>query len=63
MMKDTENVVVTHASRSFAATLAIWRQRVSERTELASLTRAELRDAGISPDDAQQEVRKPFWQA
>ena len=39
-----------------------WRQRSRARRELATLEPRELRDAGISPDQASWEVGRPFWQ-
>jgi uncharacterized protein YjiS (DUF1127 family) len=39
-----------------------WEQRVRERRALASLDDRLLRDIGISRADAEQEVRKPFWE-
>ena len=54
---------IPRAAQSLAARLAAWRRRRRERAELASLTPAELRDAGIAPYDAKCEARKPFWRA
>ncbi len=48
---------------SLRAMAALWRRRWHERTELARLTRAELRDVGLTPYDARCEARKPFWRA
>ena len=38
-----------------------WRRRSHQREELACMTRYELRDAGINPNDAAYEIGKPFW--
>lgn len=47
----------------YALTLILtWEQRVRERRALASLDDRLLRDIGISRADAEQEVRKPFWE-
>ena len=40
-----------------------WRRRSHQRDELARMTRYELRDAGINPNDAAYEIGKPFWRA
>jgi uncharacterized protein YjiS (DUF1127 family) len=40
-----------------------WRRRSHQRDELARMTRYELRDAGINPNDAAHEIGKPFWRA
>jgi uncharacterized protein YjiS (DUF1127 family) len=40
-----------------------WRRRSHQRDELACMTRYELRDAGINPNDAAYEIGKPFWRA
>jgi uncharacterized protein YjiS (DUF1127 family) len=40
-----------------------WRRRSHQREELARMTRYELRDAGINPNDAAYEIGKPFWRA
>lgn len=49
--------------RRLIATLAAWRARRRERVELAGMTSAELRDAGITPYEARLEAGKPFWRA
>ena len=38
-----------------------WRQRERERAELARMSEAELRDAGISSVYRMEEISKPFW--
>ncbi|MEQ9638444.1 MAG: DUF1127 domain-containing protein [Alphaproteobacteria bacterium] len=38
-----------------------WRQRRRARRELATLDPRELRDAGISTDQAAWEASRPFW--
>jgi uncharacterized protein YjiS (DUF1127 family) len=40
-----------------------WRRRSHQRDKLARMTRYELRDAGINPNDAAYEIGKPFWRA
>ncbi len=38
-----------------------WRQRSRARRELAGLDPRELRDAGISTNQAAWEASRPFW--
>jgi uncharacterized protein YjiS (DUF1127 family) len=44
-------------------TLALWRNRVQQRQQLAQLARDPhlLRDLGLSPQDAGSEIGKKFW--
>lgn len=41
--------------------LALYWRRWHNRQELLKLTMAQLRDAGIDPQYAYEEGRKPFW--
>ena len=45
------------------ATLALWRKRVRERRELASLPTYLLKDIGVTRAEADAELAKPFWRA
>ena len=38
-----------------------WTRRARQRRELAALDARLLNDIGITPDQVQDEVRKPFW--
>lgn len=38
-----------------------WSERAKQRRHLATLTRTELDDVGISTEAAAAEVAKPFW--
>ena len=38
-----------------------WQRRANERHVLMSLDQRMLRDIGVSPSDADREIRKPFW--
>ncbi len=40
-----------------------WQARAAERAQLATLDARALRDIGITPSEAQREVRKPFWKS
>jgi uncharacterized protein YjiS (DUF1127 family) len=51
------------ATPGLVDTLRLWRRRARERAELARFGRRELQDIGLSPSDAWQEIRKPFWRA
>lgn len=48
---------------SLAKTLQRWRDRASQRRQLAGLTARELDDIGVSADAAAAEAAKPFWRA
>jgi len=39
-----------------------WIERAKQRTQLAELDRAALRDLGLSEADIDAECRKHFWQ-
>ncbi len=41
--------------------LRLWRSRIKERDELATLGERDMRDARISRADVLTEIRKPFW--
>lgn len=42
-------------------TLRLWQQRARSRRQLAQLDARLLADAGISPSERQEELRRPFW--
>jgi len=44
-------------------TLRVWRGRMRERYELASLGSRDLHDIGLSSSDVWHEIRQPFWRA
>jgi uncharacterized protein YjiS (DUF1127 family) len=44
------------------ARLDEWQQRSAGRRELLNLTERDLRDIGITRNDAQVEANKPFWE-
>jgi uncharacterized protein YjiS (DUF1127 family) len=43
--------------------LADWQHRSVQRRNLMTLDDYQLKDAGITRCDAEQEYRKPFWRA
>ena len=49
------------AARRILYTLALWRERVRARNELARLDLRALRDIGLSPSERDFLVNKPFW--
>jgi uncharacterized protein YjiS (DUF1127 family) len=49
--------------QAFVSTLKLWRRRARERTELARMSAAELRDLGLSRAAVAYEANKPFWRA
>lgn len=44
-----------------AGALEGWRQRHEQRRALAMLSDHLLRDVGLTRQDAEEELRKPFW--
>ena len=46
---------------AFNQIFAAWRERSRQRRELAQLDTRSIRDLGLSPNDVQFEVNKPFW--
>jgi uncharacterized protein YjiS (DUF1127 family) len=47
--------------RAAAAMVRRWRQRRTEREELARMTELELRDLSLTPADLRALLRAPFW--
>ena len=43
--------------------VAVWRQRMRQRRQLARLDDALLKDIGLTRCDAEMESAKPFWRA
>ncbi len=50
-------------ARRLWALLTTWRSRAVRRRALVPLDHRLLRDAGLTPDRATRESRKPFWRA
>ena len=48
--------------RAALTRLEEWQQRSAGRRELLNLTERDLRDIGITRNDAQVEANKPFWE-
>ncbi len=46
-----------------AELIATWKARSAERRNLAQLSVRDLRDLGLSPNQAEYEAGKPFWVA
>lgn len=51
------------ASGELVALVAVWRQRLRQRRQLARLDDALLKDIGLTRCDAEMESAKPFWRA
>ncbi|CAN5528011.1 hypothetical protein BH11PSE4_BH11PSE4_20300 [soil metagenome] len=61
-----ESMTNNHADgviRQLIDVVHIWRERQHSRRELLHWDVRDMRDAGVSPDDARYEAAKPFWQA
>jgi len=43
--------------------IGLWIEIRRQRSQLGRLEQSQLRDIGISPDEAQHEVQRPFWDA
>ena len=52
-----------HMLSSLARTVEIWLVRRDRRQELSSLDDKQLKDVGISREDARREAGKPFWRS
>lgn len=55
--------LVADLSVKFAACLTKWATRRRTRMALGALENRELGDVGLTPDAAQREAAKVFWQA
>lgn len=49
--------------RGLLRLLLVWQQRTHDRALLRDLSAATQADLGLSYDQIQAEVRKPFWRA
>ncbi|KAF0098071.1 MAG: hypothetical protein FD144_4548 [Rhodospirillaceae bacterium] len=47
--------------RRLIAKLRLWRERARTRDALAAIDARSLRDAGVSPAQAEFEANQPFW--
>ena len=52
-----------HWSSKTLGKITLWQGRISQRRQLSELDERSLADIGVSRGDADQESRKPFWQA
>ena len=55
---DARQFTLSHAWE----TATTWYERSHQRRQLAALGREQLRDIGISYEEAMSEAAKPFWQ-
>ena len=44
-----------------ALMLRLWRRRSRDRRQLMELSDYMLKDIGITPDDRENEISRPFW--
>ena len=44
-----------------ASVVTTWWDRACQRRALADLSQAQLRDIGVTEEQRQMEIRKPFW--
>lgn len=51
------------ALRSLCDLISAWHHRAVTRRYLREMEPRMLRDIGLTPSDAQQEARKPWWRA
>jgi uncharacterized protein YjiS (DUF1127 family) len=54
---------MTQQVDDWIALIGIWRRRSRDRQMLATMSRLELQDIGITPWEARREANKPFWRA
>lgn len=54
---------VRHAVESIPRNLHQWLERAHERRQLIHMSARELKDIGISRNEAKREYSKPFWKA
>jgi uncharacterized protein YjiS (DUF1127 family) len=52
---------LSQSARRFIKLIATWRRRAHGRRELMAKNDRELRDLGITRQDASREAAKPFW--
>lgn len=46
---------------SFSQTLVLFKHRYRSRKALARLNSSQLSDVGLTHEQAQQEIKRPFW--
>jgi uncharacterized protein YjiS (DUF1127 family) len=63
----TDHTMTNHHGSGLLAQVAdtfhTWRQRQTQRRELAQWTERDLHDIGLSWSDVVYEAEKPFWRA
>ena len=47
----------------FKARLAVWRERIAVRRELAGLSFRDIQEIGVDQAEIDREIAKPFWVA
>jgi len=51
------------AVADFKAKLAVWRERIALRRELAELSFRDVQEIGLDQAEIDREISKPFWVA
>lgn len=59
--RDVAHASLTQMVRRSVVLLNRWWRRVEDRNRLLIMSERELRDIGLSRQDADREIRKPFW--
>jgi uncharacterized protein YjiS (DUF1127 family) len=60
------NIDIPHVPSTLdilAGAFRTWRQRARERRQLALLSPRDVHDLGLTEQQVQFEINKPFWQA
>ena len=57
----TDRATLTASAAAMALVVQRWNQRSRQRIALRDLDAVQLRDIGISREDALREAAKPFW--
>lgn len=59
----SEKGAFSRAVTAAKATVALWRERVRQRRELAELTFRDVQEIGLDQAEIDREIAKPFWVA
>lgn len=62
ILSQTHAPVAAHLAVRFAIVLTAWATRRRTRLALAQLEPWQLRDVGLTPEEADVETRRVFWQ-
>lgn len=62
-ISDTRRSAVGRTVMFLPRMIGLWIEIRRQRSQLGRLEQSQLRDIGISPDEARHEVQRPFWDA